>query len=128
MSQRLLRSYAAFLVGLGWMHVILFTLLGFIPWYISVGQPLSGEFQWKQWAVYACPAIGLLVGALFGFGHFVLSGVIQVFLDQRDLLEELLQTHRQLLDLLQTWQPAGRRATRDPFDLTDLRTTDQQLL
>jgi hypothetical protein len=110
------------------MHVVLFTLLGFVPWFISVGHPVLSEAQWQQWAIYASPAAGLLVGALLGLGYFVLSGVIQVFLDQRDLLEELLQTHRHVLQLLQAGQPTGRPATRDPFDLTDLKTMDEPLL
>jgi hypothetical protein len=111
------------------MHVVLFTLLGFIPWIVPVGLPVvSGKAEWEQWAIYASPVIGLLVGALFGFGYSVLSGVIRLFLDQRDLLEELLQVHRHHLQLLQGWQPTGRPAMRDPFDLTDLKTTDEPLL
>src|SRR5512136_830715 len=127
MSHRLLGSYATFLVVLGWIHVVLFTLAGFVPWFMSVGQPFSDTSQWGQWVVYASPAVGLLVGALVGLGHFILSGVIQVFLDQRDLLEELLQTHRRLYQLQQASQPTGRSVTRDPFDLTDLKNPDEQL-
>ena len=107
MSHRLLRSYATFLVVLGWLHVIVFTLLGFVPWLTFVGQLVPTVSAWEPWALYASPVVGLLVGALCGLGYFVLSGVIQVFLDQRDLLEEILQAHRRLLGLVESRRPSG---------------------
>ncbi len=112
---------------LGWLHVVLFTLAGFAPWLVS-GQSTPPESPWVAWAVYAGPAVGLLVGALSGLGYFVVSGVIRVFLDQRDLLEEILQTHRRLLEIVEYRQPAGRSATQDPFDLTGITDTDEPIL
>jgi len=128
MSHRLLRSYATFLVVLGWLHVVLFTLFGFAPWLGFVGELVPAVSQWGPWALYASPAVGLLVGALCGLGYFVLSGVIQVFLDQRDLLEEILQTHRHILRLVESRQPSGGLRAKDPFDLTDIRGRDEPLL
>jgi hypothetical protein len=128
MSHRPLRSYANFLVVFGWMHVVLFTLAGFAPWFIFAGRPIPVESPWDGWAMYAAPAVGLLAGALAGLGYFVLSGVIRVFLDQRDLLEELLQTNRRLLQVMESQQPSGRPASTDPFDLSDLKNTDEPLL
>jgi hypothetical protein len=75
--------------------------------------------------MYAGPAIGLLVGGLSGLGYFVLSGVIRVFLDQRDLLQDLVQTQHRLLQSVDSRQ-AGRHSTaQDPFDLTGLEDTDE---
>jgi len=128
MSHRPLRSYANFLVVLGWLHVILFALAGFAPWFIFAGRPIPVEAPWDAWAMYAAPAVGLLVGALAGLGYFVLSGLIRVFLDQRDLLEELLQTNRRLLQVMESRQAPGRQTTTDPFDLSELKDTDEPLL
>jgi hypothetical protein len=128
MSHRLLRSYAKFLVVLGWLHVLLFALLGFAPWLVFVGQPIPAIAQWKEWALYVAPAAGLLVGALFGLAYLILSGVVQVFLDQRDLLEEILLSHRRLLQLVESRQAGGRPSTKDPFDLSDIQERDEPLL
>ena len=128
MSHRPLRSYAKFLLVLGWVHVVLFALAGFAPWFIFAGRPIPVEAPWDAWAMYAAPAIGLLVGALAGLGYFVLSGLIRVFLDQRDLLDALLQTNRRLLQIMETRQAQDHPATTDPFDLSDLKNTDEPLL
>jgi len=127
MSQSPLRSYTTFLVFLGWLHVVLFTLLGFAPWLIFPGQPILGDSWWGQWALYASPAVGLLVGAVTGLGYFILSGVIRVFIDQRDLLEDLLLTNRRLLQIVESLQPGGRPPTKDPFDLTDLKDGEETM-
>ncbi len=127
MFQSPLRSYTTLLVVLGWLHVVCFTLLGFAPWFAFPGQQILGESWWGQWALYASPAVGLLVGALTGLGYFILSGVIRLFLDQRDLLEELLQTQRRLLQVVESPQPGARVATKDPFDLTDLKDGEDTL-
>lgn len=128
MSHRLLRSYATFLVVLGWLHVVVFTLLGFVPWLTFVGQLVPTVSAWKPWALYASPVVGLLVGALCGLGYFVLSGIIQVFLDQRDLLEEILQAQRRLLGLVEPRRPSGGPSAKDLFDLTEIRGTDEPRL
>jgi hypothetical protein len=128
LAHRGLRSYTTFLVVLGWMHVVLFTLAGFVPWYIFAGQPIQAGSAWEQWAIYAAPAVGLLGGALFGLGYFVISGVIRVMLDQRDLLEELLQTHRHFLRIAESRHPGGRASPQDPFDLTGIKDTDEPVL
>jgi len=107
--------------GSGWLHVVLFTLLGFAPWLGFVGQLVPAVSQWESLALYASPAVGLLVGTLCGLAYFAVSGVIRVLLDQRDLLEEILQAHHRLLRLAETRQPSGASSTKDPFDLTDIR-------
>jgi hypothetical protein len=125
MSHRSLRSYSTFLILLGWLHVVVFVLLGFAPWFVLAGRPTAPETQWEQWLIYAGPAIGLLVGGLSGLGYFVLSGVIRVFLDQRDLLEDLVQTQHRLLQLGESGQVGGHAAAQDPFDLTGINDTDE---
>ncbi|MBP1777154.1 MAG: hypothetical protein H6Q86_3164 [candidate division NC10 bacterium] len=128
MSHRLLRSYANLLVVLGWLHVVLFTLLGFAPWLGFVGQLVPAVSQWESWALYASPAVGLLIGTLCGLAYFVVSGVIRVLLDQRDFLEEILQAHRHLLRHAESQQPSGDSGAKDPFDLTEIRGTGELLL
>ena len=129
MSHRLLRSYATLLVVLGWLHVVLFTLLGFAPWLGLVGQLVPTVSQWEPWVLYASPAVGLLVGTLCGLAYFAVSGVIRVLLDQRDFLEEILQAHHRLLRLAESRQPSGAvSSAKDPFDLTDIRGTGEPLL
>jgi len=125
MSHRSLRSYTTFLILLGWLHVVVFALLGLAPWLILTGRPVAPETQWEQWLIYAGPAIGLLVGGLAGLGYFVLSGVIRVFLDQRDLLEDLAQTQHRLLQLVESRQAGGHSTAQDPFDLTGLEDMDE---
>jgi hypothetical protein len=51
-----------------------------------------------------------------------------VLLDQRDLLEEILQAQHRLLRPAETRQPAGASSAKDPFDLTDIRGTAEPLL
>ncbi len=129
MSHRLLRSYATLLVVLGWLHVVLFALLGFAPWLGLVGQLVPAVSQWEPWVLYASPAVGLLVGTLCGLTYFAVSGVIRVLLDQRDFLEEILQAHHRLLRLAESRQPRGAASSaKDPFDLTDIRGTGEPLL
>ncbi len=83
--------------------------------------------QWEPWVLYGTPALGLLVGALLSLGYFSASGVIQVLLDQRDILEEILQAHHHLLRPAEPRQPRDA-APADPFDLGDIRGTDEPLL
>jgi len=128
MSHHLLRSYATLLVAVGWLHVVLFTLLGFAPWLGFVGPLVPAVSLWAPWALYASPAVGLLVGALCGLAYFAVSGVIRVLLDQRDFLEEILQAHHRILRLAETRQPSGASSGKDPFDLTDIRETGEPLL
>ncbi|RPI05428.1 MAG: hypothetical protein EHM71_12680 [Zetaproteobacteria bacterium] len=128
MSHRPLRSYAKFLMVLGWLHVVVFALAGFAPWFVFAGWPIFREGPWGPWAAYAAPAVGLLFGALLGLGYFLLSGLIRLFLDQRDLLEELLQTDRRLLQLMESQLPSEHAAPTDPFDLSELRGTDEPVL
>jgi len=125
MSHRALRSYTTFLMVLGWLHVVFFVLLGCAPWLVLAGRTFAPGSQWEQWAIYAGPAIGLLVGGLSGLGYFVLSGVIRVLLDQRDLLQDLVQTQHRLLQLVDSRQAGGHSAAQDPFDLTGLEDTDE---
>jgi len=128
MSHHLLRSYATLLVAVGWLHVVVFTLLGFAPWLGVVGPLVPAVSHWAPWALYASPAVGLLVGALCGLAFFAVSGVIRVLLDQRDFLEEILQAHRHLLRHAESQQPSGDSGAKDPFDLTEIRGTGELLL
>ena len=127
MSHRLLRSHATLLVVLGWLHVVVCTVLGFAPWFGPAAPFVPGVSQWGPWAFYASPALGLLVGALGGLAFFVASGVIRVLLDQRDLLEELVEAQQRLVRPAESRQPSGASSATDPFDLTDLRRTEDSL-
>jgi len=109
MSHRLLRSYATLLVVLGWLHVVLFTLLGFAPWLGLVGQ-LVRRCPNGALGPVCLSRVGLLVGTLCGLAYFAVSGVIRVLLDQRDFLEEILQAHHRLLRLAES----GSRAVPSP--------------
>lgn len=127
MSHRLLRSHATLLAVLGWLHVVVCTLLGFAAWFGPAAQFIPGLSQWGPWAYYASPAVGLLVGALGGVAFFVASGVIRVLLDQRDLLEELVEAQQRLPRPAESRQPSGASSAKDPFDLTDIRRTEESL-
>ncbi len=126
-SHQRLRSYAAFLVFLGWTHVIVFTLAGFAPWLFWTGQAVSAASPWGQWALYAAPAAGLLIGAFSALAYFIVSGVIRVLIEQRDLLEEILQEHRRLLRVAEARQSGGRPSEADPIGL-DFRGADERTL
>jgi hypothetical protein len=58
---------------------------------------------------------------------FVASGVIRVLLDQRDLLEELVEAQQRVLRPAESRQPTGAPRAKDPFDLTDIRRTEESL-
>jgi len=127
-SHRKLRSYTTFLVVLGWVHVGAGTLAGFAPWVLAAGQAIPVDAAWGPWLLYAAPPLGLLVGALSGLGYFILSGVLRVLLDQRDLLADLVQTQRRLLQGAATRQAGTPLAAPDPFDLSDAREAAEPTL
>jgi hypothetical protein len=110
------------------MHVVVFALLGFAPWLGLVGPLVPAVSQWEPWVLYASPAVGLLAGALCGLVFFTVSGVIRVLLDQRDSLEEILETHRHLLRLVESHRPSGAPGAKDPFDLSDIRGMEEPRL
>jgi hypothetical protein len=120
-SHRKLRSYTTFLVVLGWVHVGAGALAGLAPWVLAAGQAIPADAAWEPWLLYAAPPLGLLVGALSGLGYFILSGVLRVLLDQRDLLEDLVQTQRRLLQVAEARQAGSPLAATDPFDLSDAK-------
>jgi hypothetical protein len=127
-SHRHLRSYATFLVVLGWVLVLLCTLIGFAPWLAFGGFPVPTVPSWERWILSAAPALGLLAGALGGLGCFVLSGVIRVLLDQRDLLEDILRTQRRSLRAAESPQPSAPPVPPDPFDLAGIKDRDEPVL
>lgn len=124
---RQLRSYAAFLVALGWMCVALGTLAGFVPWLVIGTPPVPMEDAWARRLLYAAPALGLLIGALGGLGCFVLSGVLRVLLDQRDLLEDLSR-QRRAFRAEDTPPPGSPSAPQDLFDLTGIKGGEEPVL
>jgi hypothetical protein len=103
-------------------------LVGCVPWVLDVGQAIPRDVGWAPWLLYAAPPLGLLVGALFGLGYFILSGVLQVLLDQRDLLEDLVQTQRRHLQAAATQRAGTGLAATDPFDLRDAKDADEPTL
>ena len=127
-SHRKLRSYTTFLVVLGWLHVGAGTLAGVAPWVLAAGQAIPADAAWAPWLFYAAPPLGLLVGALSGLGYFILSGVLRVLLDQRDLLEDLVQTQRRLLQAAAAQRAGTPPLATDPFDLRDARDADEPTL
>ena len=128
LPHRDLRSYATFLVGLGWTCVLLCTLIGFAPWFVFGIPSVSTESAWAAWLLYTAPALGLLVGALGGLACFMLSGVIRVLLDQRDLLEDLLQVQRRPVRVGESPQPSAPSVPQDLFDLTGIKDRDGPVL
>ncbi len=119
MSYRLLRTYAAALAVLGWVYLILFLFLGFVPWFWAAGQAIPASASWEMWVIYLSPIGGLILGGLMALGYFVGSQLIRVFLDQRDLLEELLAVNRRLLRILEGKKPGGDPRETDLFRLDD---------
>ena len=117
MSYRLLRTCAVILTVLGWMHLIFFLILGFLPWFGFVGQVIPVGSPWEQWAVYLAPVGGLILGGFAALGYFVTSQLIRVFLDQRESLEELLTVNRRLLRIVEGKKRGGGPADTDPFQL-----------
>ncbi len=118
MSYRLLRFFAVFFNVIGWACVICFTGLGFLPWLLSTIDAVPVPPRWQFLAVYGSPVAGLLIGFLAGLGFFFLAQLIRVFLDQRDLLEQILDT---LERLLATQAPADISPTA-PAAVTRLET------
>lgn len=127
-THRGLRSHATLLVVLGWIHIGAGALAGFSPWVLAAGQGISATAAWEPWLLYAAPPFGLLVGALSGLGYFILSGVLRVLLDQRDLLEDLVQTQRRLLQVAAARQVGTHLAVTDPFDLSDAKDAAEPTL
>jgi len=127
-SHSKLRSYTTFLVVLGWVHVGAGTLAGFVPWVLAAGKAIPADASWASWILYAGPPFGLLVGALSGLGYFILSGVLRVLLDQRDLLEDLVQTQQRLLQVAAAPQGGTYLAATDPFDLSDAKDATEPTL
>jgi hypothetical protein len=127
-SHRELRSYATFLDALGWVYVGASLLAGGVPWVLSTGQAIPAGAAWAPWLLYAAPPLGLLVGALFGLGYFILSGALRILLNQRDLLEDLVQTQRRLLQVAAAQRAGTPLAVTDPFDLRDAKNADEPTL
>ncbi len=117
MSYRLLRTYAVILAVLGWVHLIFFLVLGFVPWFVSAGQIIPVSSPWQMWAIYLFPVGGFILGGLTALGYFIGSQLIQVFLDQRDFLEELLGVNRRLLRIIEGKKPGGGPREADLFRL-----------
>jgi len=117
MRYQLLRTYAVALVVVGWVDLGLFLILGFVPWFMFAGQAIPVTSPWEMWAIYLAPVGGLIVGGLSALGYFIASQLIRVFLDQRDLLEELLGVNRRLLRIIEGKKPAGGPHEVDLFRL-----------
>jgi hypothetical protein len=105
MSYRLLRFFAGFLNVVGWLNVICFTCLGFLPWMLSTIEPMPVASRWQGLILYGAPVAGCLFGFLAGLGFFILPQIIRVFLDQRDFLERILLTNERLLEIVQSRPP-----------------------
>ena len=119
MSYQLLRTYAVILVVIGWMHLILFLALGFLPWYVFAGHAIPVSSAWEKWAIYLSPVAGLILGGFAALGYFVSSQLIRVFLDQRDFLEELLAVNRRLLRIMEGGKRGGGPLETDLFRLDE---------
>jgi hypothetical protein len=110
------------------VHVGAGTLAGLAPWALAAGQAIPADAAWEPWLFYLAPPLGLLVGALSGLGYFILSGVLRVLLDQRDLLEDLVQAQRRLLQVAEARQAGSSLAATDPFDLSGAKDADEPTL
>jgi hypothetical protein len=78
---RTLRAVANVTAGFGWLIVAGFFLVGFF-FGVTAGGFFSGIF------------LGIVLGAAFGLGFIVYGQLVSVFLDQKDLLEEILEEQR----------------------------------
>jgi hypothetical protein len=101
MSYRLLRFLAGSLNFIGWALVICCTGLGFLPWTLSTIESMPVAPRWQFLVIYGSPVAGFLVGFFAALGFFVLAQLIRVFLDQRDLLEQIVDTNERLLAFAQ---------------------------
>lgn len=117
MSHQSLRTCAAALTVLGWVHWVFFLTLGFVPWFMSARQMITVSAPWEIWAVYLSPVGGFILGGLTALGYFIGSQLIQVFLDQRDFLEELLMGNRRLLRIIEGKKPAAGTRESELFRL-----------
>ena len=124
MSYQLLRTYAVILVVIGWMHLILFLALGFLPWYVFAGHAIPVSSAWEKWAIYLSPVAGLILGGFAALGYFVSSQLIRVFLDQRDFLEELVAVNRRLLRIVEGKDRGGGALEADLFRLYESLADD----
>jgi hypothetical protein len=124
MSYRLLRACAVILAVLGWVHLIFFLALGFVPWFVSVDQVFPVSSPWEQWVIYLFPMGGLILGGLTALGYFIGSQMIRVVLDQRDLLEELLGVNRRLLRIIEGKKAGGGPREADLFRLDESEDDD----
>jgi hypothetical protein len=125
MRYQLLRTYAVALVVVGWVDLVFFLILGFVPWFAFAGQTIPVTSPWGMWAIYLSPVGGLILGGLTALGYFIASQLIQVFLDQRDLLEELLGVNRRLLRIIEGKKPGGDPREVDLFRLD--QSPDEEL-
>ncbi len=125
MRFQLLRTYAVALVVVGWVDLVFFLILGFVPWFAFAGQAIPVSSPWEMWAIYLSPVGGLILGGLTALGYFIASQLIQVFLDQRDLLEELLGVNRRLLRIIEGKKPGGGPREVDLFRLD--QSPDEEL-
>jgi hypothetical protein len=122
MSYPFLRTIAKLLTIVGWVHIVLGAVLGFLPWILFAGEPIPIMFVWEKWLLYASPLLGLLGGAVTGLGYIVFSQLILMLLDQRDTTDGILEAIRRLVRLQHPQAPIARG--RDPlvgdeFDLEE---------
>ncbi len=97
MSYRTLRACAVILTVLGWVSLVFSFILGFVPWLLYVGEIFTISSPWERWVIYLSPVAGAMLGVLSAVTYLVIGQLMRVFLDQRDLLEELVAVNRRLL-------------------------------
>ena len=122
MSYRLLRFFAGLLNVIGWLFVIGFTGVGFLPWMLSTIEPIPVEARWQSVVIYGAPVVGCLIGALGGLGFFILAQIIRALLAQLSLQEEILQSIERRFDNTESPPERGSPgpATRpEPIGLDD---------
>ena len=128
MSYPLLRFCASLLIVLGWLSIVVCMVGGFLPWLLIAARLLEVGSRWEGLVMYASPVIGLLTGLIIGLGYFAAGYLLRIFLEQRDLLAELVATDRRLLRLAEPPTREPEPAGRTLFDIPDRPDPDDRTL
>ena len=117
MSYPVLRFCASLLIVLGWLSIVVLTLGGFLPWLLIAARLLEVASKWEALLLYGAPVAGFVAGMIIGLGYLAAGYLLRIFLEQRDLLVELVEANRRLLRLV---EPAGRESeSRALFDIPE---------
>ena len=128
MTYPVLRFCASLLIVLGWLSIIVSTLAGFLPWVLIALRLLEVGSRWEALVMYASPVVGLLTGVIIARGYFAVGYLLRIFLEQRDLLAELVTANQRLLRLVEPPSRESEPSGRGLFDVPDRPEPDEPTL